>query len=141
MGKLFCIECMFWIDDKDVIDRITDLKKMNKIENDLQSTFGKVILNYIYDKNKSSRNIKLNTISSDMIDSKPKKVMNLGEPTDKLLLGIFSASKFDESFKKEKEYKNYLIDLLGNIHLIKPEYSNKIGFSDAHLIQENLTSY
>lgn len=140
-GELFCIECMFWIEDKDVIDKIIDLKKRNEIENDLQSNFGKVILYYIYDKNKSSRNIKLNTLLSDTIDSKPEKVINLGESTDKLLLGIFSESKFDVSFKKEKEYRNYLIDTLGNIHFIKPEYSNKIGFSSAHLIQENLTSY
>ena len=55
---------MFWINEKNAIDKIKNLQKREEIEEILESQLGtEIIMNFIHNKDKSSREIDLTVIS------------------------------------------------------------------------------
>jgi len=143
LGELFCIESMFWINEKNAVDKIKNLQKREEIEEDLESQLKtEIIINFIHNKDKSSREIDLTVISeNDIINRKSSKKMTIGKHVDELLIGIFSKAKFKESFKRDQICKNLLIEKLGVQEISSPQYLKNAGFSPSSIKQADLDNF
>ncbi|MGP8256477.1 MAG: HD domain-containing protein [Methanoregula sp.] len=135
-GELFCIESMVWIDDEKAIDKIKTLQKRREIEKRLETELGiEIIVNFIHDNDKSSRKIDLAVITdNDVINQKSSKNITIGGHVNELLIGIFSKAKFKESFKREQNCKNVLLEILGAHEVTNPQYLKNAGSS--HVVRK-----
>jgi hypothetical protein len=131
MGELFCIESMVWINDQNAMEKITTLRKREEIEKLLETELGtEIIVNFIHNKDKSSREIDIAVISdNDIINQKSSKKITIGGHVNELLIGIFSKAKFKESFKRDKHCKKLIMDILGVQEVTTPQYLKNKGSS------------
>lgn len=143
MGELFCIESMVWINDKNVMDKIKNLQKRVEIEKDLENRLGtEIIVNFIHNKDKSSREIDLTVISeNDIINRKSPKKMTIGKHINELLIGIFSKAKFKESFKRDKKCKKLLIEIIGAQEITMQQHIKNAGSSSDIVQQAGLDNF
>lgn len=123
-GDLYCVEGLYWVDDREAIGVLKDRKRRADIEEDLEGLLGKhVILYHIHDKNKSSRPIELQTIGEHFMPA----TCTLGESRDSLLLGVITDGSFRDSFKRGEEIRAKLQRLLGCTGFRDASYSSHIG--------------
>ena len=143
MGELFCIESMVWINEKNAISKIKTLQKREEIEEQLGTELGTdIIVNFIHNEDKSSREIDLSIISdSDIINQKSSKKVTIGRHINELLIGIFSKAKYKESFKKDKKCKNLLMEILGVQEVTIPQYLKNIDSSSGIGKQAGLDNF
>jgi HD superfamily phosphohydrolase len=129
MGELFCIESMVWINDINAMEKIKTLQNRKEIEKQLETDLGtEIIVNFIHNKDKSSREIDLAVISdNDIIKQKSTKRVTIGRHVNELLIGIFSKAKFKESFKRDKKCKKLLMEILGVQEVTTPQSLKNTG--------------
>ena len=125
-SDFFLIEGLFLTSDDDIINKFLDYNTKNKIEDDLSELLDKeIIINFIYDKGKLSREITIPII--DEISTSQEEVYKIGKNSKTMLIGIFSKGNIKNSLKikYQKNARAALESIIGSNFFIFPSKFEK----------------
>lgn len=143
-SDFFFIEGLFLTSDDNTISKFLDYETKNKIEKDISGHLNKeIVINFIYDKGKLSREIVI-PIIDEMSISKEEKEYKIGNQSKSMLIGIFSKGDIKNSFKIKdiRNTKEVLSSIIGdNCSIFPTDFDKEIRLKDLSTSQLDLGAF
>lgn len=143
-SDFFLVEGLFLTSDDDIINKFIDYNTKNRIENDLSELLDKeIIINFIYDKGKLSREINI-PIIDEISMSQEENEYKIGKISKTMLIGIFSKGNIKNSLKikDQQNARTALESIIGdNIFIFPSDFKKGIKVKGSLETQLNLGAF